>query len=47
MTRYGSDLTVAEATLIAEYHDGVDSILEAYARSSRACTDDRPARGDA
>jgi len=34
--------SVDEATLVAEYHDEVDSILEAYARSSRACTRDRP-----
>jgi len=35
-------LTVAEATLVAEYHDDVDGILDAYARSSRANTADRP-----
>jgi len=35
-------LTVAEATLVAVYHDDVDGILDAYARSSRANTRDRP-----
>ena len=42
MTRYNSDLTVDEATLIAEYHDEVDSILDAFARASRANTTDEP-----
>lgn len=45
MSRYGSDLSVHEAILIAEYHDAVDGVLDAYAQSSRANTADRPGRG--
>jgi len=37
-----TSLTADEAILIAEYHPEVDDVLEAFARSSRACTDDRP-----
>lgn len=35
-------LTVDEAILVAEYHDDVTDVLDAYARSSRANTRDRP-----
>ena len=37
-----SDLTIDEAILIAEYHDDVDTVDEAFGRTSRANTRDRP-----
>lgn len=35
-------LTINEAILIAEYHEDVDTVDEAYARTSRANTRDEP-----
>jgi hypothetical protein len=44
---HGTSLTIDEAILIAEQHPDVNTVDEAYARTSRANTRDRPARGDA
>jgi len=37
-----SDLTIEQAILIAEKHSDVDTVDEAFARTSRANTRDRP-----
>lgn len=42
MSRYDNGITIDEAILIAEYHDDVDTVDEAFARTSRANTDDKP-----
>jgi hypothetical protein len=42
MSRHGSGFDIDEAILIAEYHDGVAGVLDAYRQSSRANTADRP-----
>ena len=48
MSRYDTGLTIDEAILIAEKHPDVDTVTEAYARTSRANTADEPtSRADA
>ena len=45
---HGTSLTIDEAILVAEYHDDVDTVTQAYARTSRANTADEPtSRADA
>ena len=44
----GTSLTIDEAILIAEQHPDVNTVTEAYARTSRANTADEPtSRADA
>jgi hypothetical protein len=38
----GTGLTIDEAILVAEHHPDVTTVTEAYARTSRASTRDRP-----
>ena len=49
MSKWPADsLTIDEAILVAEKHPDVDTVTEAYARTSRANTADEPtSRADA